>query len=412
MVLSCFDEDYEMQTDEIEFYERSLANAREAPPPDLETAPELDNAAASSFGVRALLPTTVSQAAGVPSSAAPAAASSSGVRALARRQTSDAPSPKRLKAARVATSVKTEKDDADPPDVDPELHEKKLTTSEQTWMFNRVRDAWVFSEFPANKRVKENKGDFRARWLPKFKALSVTARIDFAKTVLDAADFPRDRELYATANVCIDPSATQKSPKPQTLVKKIYSNSRHVFLTYFSDSWKTPDLPKDSQKWSCDRLAFWFRGTKEFASLSKKLAMDVGACIERTKAIHFSWSLELCPNTWAEKHTAVLHVHLALDWIFPFFARDRSKFALGGVEPTHRRHEPERLSKRARTSGPCHYYCQIQKIGMVCNDFNFQRKRDFPISGRWVTTWLQAGKITTETAEQVLFLFFLCGCRS
>ena len=77
----------------------------------------------------------------------------------------------------------------------------------------------------------------------------------------------------------------------------------------------------------------------------------------------------------------------------------------GGLKPQHVQDPTSSgRGRRANNPNPMFYYVQMPKVGMVIHESNWRPYKDFQVNDRWLIPFLQAKKITVQSASQDFFL--------
>ena len=101
-----------------------------------------------------------------------------------------------------------------------------------------------------------------------------------------------------------------------------------------------------------------------------------------------------------------LHYTLVLKWERRYCAETKSEFNLvykNGkiVEPQHMKAEDLKgKGRRADIPQPMFLDVQVQKVGMIFNESNYQPYIDFDVNDKWFKSLLQKGKISTAAMQK------------
>ena len=141
-----------------------------------------------------------------------------------------------------------------------------------------------------------------------------------------------------------------------------------------------------------------------------KLKELIGELVKTRSADKFSWSLEICMDTYrksyADTKTIKLHVHLVLevrDGKFMRFNNVKMALRIGSIMPGHvKGMQDPQTSKKTKCAAAMHYYVQMPKVGLVGGDTNHRAYTQFLVNPRWITGYIQSQKLSLETAKKVI----------
>ena len=191
--------------------------------------------------------------------------------------------------------------------------------------------------------------------------------------------------------------------RPTADIKDVYAKGG--MLTYHSDKW-TLKRPK-WVGWSVSFVTDMLRRDKQVGFIWEQIVVDAETAIAQQCCPEYSLSLELCAKTWLEKESIKLHCHLVLHWQQRRHYRDMRIWALGKVAPTHFKDISDPSShKSSRSIAPMHYYLQMPKVGMVRSQASVKPFVDFAVNPRWISGYLQQGKISVDDAHRVIVFLF------
>jgi hypothetical protein len=179
---------------------------------------------------------------------------------------------------------------------------------------------------------------------------------------------------------------------------------RYLLLTYHDDNWvfSLPVLEDGSVVDSLDALTEYCKKWMVCSLLWKTLILSSKKLCDRHGVPHNTLALEICPKTLSDKRLLRLHVHLVVDWDgFRKSMYDINSLCLLGKPPAQTQGTaPQEERSRNNSSAPMHYYLQMAKPGQIAVSTNHVMFHDFSVNPRWVTKWLQLGKIKWDTAEK------------
>ena len=144
-----------------------------------------------------------------------------------------------------------------------------------------------------------------------------------------------------------------------------------------------------------------------------KLKELIGELVKTRQADKFSWSLEICMDTYrssyADTKTIKLHVHLVLevrDGKFMRFNNVKLALRVGSMSPGHvKGMQDPQTSNKTKCAAAMHYYVQMPKVGLVGGDTNHRAYTQFLVNPRWITGYIQSQKLSLETAKKVILFY-------
>jgi hypothetical protein len=188
---------------------------------------------------------------------------------------------------------------------------------------------------------------------------------------------------------------------------KFFSGSSGMF-SYHSNLWKFKADEKLVEAMSMTEAEAFVKNTEQYKKIVPELSMQIGELVSKLVVVYYSWSFELCPQAFSTKQQLKGHLHVTLDWPHRVYYRSEKSFLVGDALPTNARGDC-RLQRRAGacSSHPMHYYCQIPKVGALCQSTNFTKFEQFQINPRWISNWFQAKKLSFAMAEQDRHIIFV-----
>ena len=114
----------------------------------------------------------------------------------------------------------------------------------------------------------------------------------------------------------------------------------------------------------------------------------------------FAWTLEVCPRTWADQRSILLHLHVALVRVTTPFNCVASALQFDNMRPSVSKATCLCRDKRNASTAAL-LYCSIHKIGTVDLGYNAEPFHDYHVNPEWITNILQAGKVTVAVAREL-----------
>ena len=193
------------------------------------------------------------------------------------------------------------------------------------------------------------------------------------------------------------------------------TRSRFLLLTYNHSSWIFA-LPTDSQGEPIKDLKLLevycredFRQTNQ---IWDKAVADLTAAKKKYAIWHASLGMEICPNTIRIESKLRVHLHVVVEWPSKVRIGKWSNWTIAGCVPSHAKLDEDEFGaspdkrKRKPSSDGMHFYVQMQKKGTVYTKSNYEIFTDFNVNPRWVSVWMQRGKLTYAKAQE---LYVKCG---
>ena len=144
-----------------------------------------------------------------------------------------------------------------------------------------------------------------------------------------------------------------------------------------------------------------------------ELEISCNDFLKKTRAVKYTWSLEICPEKMFNDDTIKLHRHLAVElnqgngpslYATNGILRASHEWKLGHSltnfcnAPTHKKNKPVR--ERTKNTFPLHYYLQMNKAGVLHYKTNFKAFSAFQVNPRWITSHIQGGKLSWDSARE------------
>lgn len=145
----------------------------------------------------------------------------------------------------------------------------------------------------------------------------------------------------------------------------------------------------------------------EVAKLVHELPEAMDHLVKRNHAEKFSWSLEICLQSYLAEYMETnfirLHIHACLQRdLTPFRCRSLAEFlTLGGIEPSHLAGCSDPVSgRKAKGTLAMHYYNQMPKKGKVSGGTNYKAYDAFLVNPRWIAGYVQRNKMSIADAKE------------
>ena len=182
---------------------------------------------------------------------------------------------------------------------------------------------------------------------------------------------------------------------------KVLLRSLTALLTYQGE-WGVmeldPNLPLDPTP---EELSSFVERMQEAEDIWKALQDHSKGLAVKLHATHWACSLEICLKTFEEERVTRLHAHVFLKSDVQMMRCDNAR-VLNFLKTEPHLRETLWNKKFGKTNWAGAYYCLAPKLGSVFRDGSLQRFRDFPVDPSWVFNFIEAGKISYESARSEL----------
>jgi hypothetical protein len=271
----------------------------------------------------------------------------------------------------------------------------------RTFFWNKYKDHEPFASLPAKGGIRRD-AIMREHWWAKGPEAQTKIILDLLDT--DCFEAETQDRLYHTLEYLAMKRGGLISTKERV---------RTCFITaYFKDKellrqLSELDLEHLKPDYDLTVLTKFIKAQPLFKEAQAKTAGSMRRIFQELNVVHGSWSLEICPRTWAQKRQVVLHLHFAGEW-GPTSPKDLSKIYKyfldedWSVQWAGRNNVPsvsQYATKRKKDFRPMHYYVQFPKQGQLSSWTNYEAFSSFQVNPRWITGYLQGQKISLADAQ-------------
>lgn len=325
-----------------------------------------------------------------------------------RREVSDGKGPHRPKQIEMPSVNQKDRQKSDPLKADEEPPEEqpkesatlaKLSRNETEWFRNQAR--YMFAKDAAGKTKGNDKKKRKARekatkqWA---KLPPATKKIWGEALLKESPGMDRIQVFKEQHPLFRDPDMAKEA------TTAFYFRGKTGMMTYYSKDWVFDKTGMTGL--TVDEAAKSLNQTEQWSKLESTLTNEIAAMLTRSKCHHYSWSFELCPETWSKSTVLRGHLHVGLDWPFEQRVAEAAFFRVGQTAPVHRRSDvlaAGQISSKRKNSCPIHHYLQLPKKGAMMQGTNYKKMTEFHVNPRWILTNYQSQKISYEVAEEVPF---------
>ena len=259
---------------------------------------------------------------------------------------------------------------------------------------------WWLAKMVAEQNIEDGIELGRLRRRCDFRRMSSEAKLVCAKEYYryhpDQPDKSVVLELFTTA------LERQKDIKKGSAK---FIETKAILLT-FNGPWgevKDIQLPDSSADDICNDVAEKLQKHERIVHLWEDFRKTVDAWQDKFMIPSAAYAFELCTTTLKEKRSIRVHGHVFLRGSSAARLRIQSysQLLFQGVAP-HKADNVMGVSLRARGGGSNAgmYYLQCPKIGVIFNAGSSEPFRDYMVSGEWVLSLVQGGKMTYKDARK------------
>jgi hypothetical protein len=251
---------------------------------------------------------------------------------------------------------------------------------------------------------KKTYADKRAYARQAWNACSDIDRKAFTKKVASDPELsPAQRQAVYTCRLYdqTEPAAVEAQVAKLDAEYENFMNARGALMTYHHVKWDLKRPKWDICNCTVDQVAALCKTDEYVKRCWTVICKDLANIVKETQCGKWSVSFEIACEELADTAVCRLHLHVVLEWREKKHIRNADQFKIAGTTPVHSTHEEESLQSRyAKSLSPMHYYLQMPKQGMVFNETNHDAYKKFRVNARWITGWLQSGKISHKDSRK------------
>ena len=166
---------------------------------------------------------------------------------------------------------------------------------------------------------------------------------------------------------------------------------------------KSEGVPQDVSSMSMEDTVLAVRDTCLVVDLWPRVVAHTQQLAEYLHARDSAVCLEICPRTLSKDHICRLHTHVCLrsfsNMSLPF---QNNVASLDGANPQVAQVVGGLVTGSSRSSWASYFYCCAPKLGGVHQFSTREPFKDFLVNANWVLNLLQSGKITIESAKELV----------